>query len=138
METCLGWVLSRPLKGTRDDRQINVNFIGHASSRINNHKLEDSAWKLWDFKTLGIQEENEVHEVLKDAILFNGKKYEVGLPWKEGHAPLPSNYRNSFKRLKGQIKRLKSVPENLNTYDTIIKEQAEVGIIEKVLELETP
>ena len=138
VETCLGWVLSGPLKGTRDDMQINVNFVAHASSRIDNRELEDSARKLWDFETLGIREENEVHEALKDAISFNGKRYEVGLPWKEGHALLPSNYRNSFKRLKGQIERLKSVPENLNAYDAIIKEQAEVGIIERVLELETP
>ena len=138
VETCLGWVLSGPLKGTRDDMQINVNFVGRVSSRVDNNELEDSARKLWDFETLGIREENEVHEALKDAISFNGKRYEVGLPWKEGHAPLPSNYRNSFKRLKGQIERLKSVPENLNAYDAIIKEQAEVGIIERVSELETP
>ena len=51
---------------------------------------------------------------------------------------LPSNYQNSFKCLKGQIERLKSLPENLNAYDAIIKEQAEVGIIERVSELETP
>ena len=138
VETCLGWVLSGPLKGTRDDMQINVNYVSHASSRVDDHELEDSARKLWDFETLGIQEENEVHEALKDAISFNGKRYEVGLPWKEGHAPLPSNYRNSFKRLKGQIEKLKSVPENLNAYNAIIKEQAEVGIIERVMELETP
>ena len=138
VETCLGWVLSGPLKGTRDDMQINVNYVGHASSRVDNHELEDSARKLWDFETLGIRGENEVHEALKDAISFNGKRYEVGLPWKEGHAPLPSNYRNSFKRLKGQIEKLKSVPENLNAYNAIIKEQAEVGIIERVMELETP
>ena len=138
VETCLGWVLSGPLKGSRDDMQINVNYVSHASSRVDNHELEDSARKLWDFETLGIQEENEVHEALKDAISFNGKRYEVDLSWKEGHAPLPSNYRNSFKRLKGQIEKWKSVPENLNAYNAIIKEQAEVGIIERVMELETP
>ena len=138
VETCLGWVLSVPLKGTRDDMQINVNYVSQDSSRVDNHELEDSARKLWDFETLGIREENEVQKALKDAISFNGKRYEVGLPWKEGHAPLPSNYRNSFKRLKGQIERLKSVPENLNAYNAISKEQAEVGIIERVMELETP
>ena len=138
METCLGWVLSGPLKGTRNDMQINVNYVSHASSRVDNHELEHSARKLWDFETLGIQEENEVHEALKDAISFNGKRYEVDLSRKEGHAPLPSNYRNSFKRLKGQIEKWKSVPENLNAYNAIIKEQAEVGIIERVMELETP
>ena len=85
-----------------------------------------------DFETFGIWEENEVHEALKDAISLNGKRYEVGLPWKERHAPLPSNYRNSFKSLKGQMERLKIVPENLNAYNAIIKAQAEVGIIERV------
>ena len=34
--------------------------------------------------------------------------------------------------------KLKSIPENLNAYNAIIKEQAEVGIIERVMELETP
>ena len=33
---------------------------------------------------------------------------------------------------------MKSVPENLNAYNAIIKEQAEVGIIYRVLELERP
>lgn len=98
--------------------------------------MENTARKWWDFETLGIREENEVHEALKDAISFNGKRYELGLPWKEGHVPLPRNYRNSLKRLKGQIERLKSVPENLNASNAIIEEQAEVGII--VMELETP
>lgn len=134
VETCLGWVLSGPLKGFRDDTQISVNLVGH----VLNQELQDSARKLWDFETLGIREENEVHEALKDAISFNGKRYEVGLPWKEGHGPLPNNYRNSVKRLKGQIERLKNVPENLKAYDEIIKEQAEVGIIERVPELEAP
>lgn len=46
VETCLGWVLSELLKGTCDDMQINVNFVGHVSSRIDNHELEDSTWKL--------------------------------------------------------------------------------------------
>jgi len=55
-----------------------------------------------------------------------------------GTAPLPSNYRNSFKHLKGQIEKLKNEPENLNASDAIIKEQAQVGIIERVMELETP
>lgn len=75
METCLGWVLSRPQKGTRDDMQINVNCGSHASPRVDNHELEDSARKLWDFETLGILKENEVHEALKDTkSVFLGKR----------------------------------------------------------------
>ena len=138
VKTSLGWVLSGPLKGFCDDSQVSVHFVGHNLSRnTDNTELEDSARKLWDYETLGIREDDEVHEALKDAISFNGKRYEVSLPWKEGHGPLPSNYQNSLKRLKGQLKRLKDEPPVLNAYDAIIKEQEECGIIEKVTELES-
>lgn len=42
------------------------------SRNTNYQELEDSARKLWDYKALGIQEEDEVHEALKDAIFFSG------------------------------------------------------------------
>ena len=77
--------------------------------------------KLWDYDTLGIREVDEVHEALKDAISFNGEKYQVRLPWKEGHSTLPSNYVNSLRRLKGQVQKLKGTPEVLKEYDVIIK-----------------
>ena len=144
VETHLGWVLSGPLKGVCDDSQIHVHLhlVGNSLSRneeafVDNRKLEDSARKLWDFETLGIREGDQVHEALKDAIVFNGNRYEVSLPWKQGHGPLPSNYHNSLRRLKGQLGRLKSDPTVLNAYDGIIKEQEEVGIVERVTELET-
>ena len=133
IETRLGWVLSGLLKGFCDDSQVSVHLVGHNVSRnVDCRELEESARKLWDYKTIGIREDDEVHEALKDAILFNGKRYEVSLPWKEGHGTLPSNYQNSMKRLKGQLERLKSDTEILDTYDAIIKEQEEAGIIERV------
>ena len=137
VETCLGWVLSGPMKGVPDGSQIGVNFVGQVMPR-HNKELEEGVQKLWDLETLGNREENEVHEALKDGISFNGERYEVRLPWKESHEPLPINYRNSFKRLKGQIERLKNDPDVLKAYDAVIKEQAALGIVERVPELETP
>ena len=137
VETCLGWVLSGPMKGVPDGSQIGVNFVGQVMPR-HNKELEEGVQKLWDLETLGIREENEVHEALKDGISFNGERYEVSLPWKESHEPLPINYRNSLKRLKGQIERLKNDPDVLKAYDAVIKEQAALGIVERVPELETP
>ena len=66
-------------------------------------------------------------------ISFTGKRYQVKLPWNEGHNPLPSNQNVSVKRLKRQLTKLRQDP-----YDKIIKEQLESGIIEKVVELEKP
>jgi hypothetical protein len=42
-----------------------------------------------------IGQEDEVHESLKGSIKFNGTRYSVKLPWKEGHSALPSNYNNT-------------------------------------------
>ena len=136
IETNLGWVLSGPLRGSDDESQVSVNLISHELSR-NDGELEDSIRKLWDYGTLGIRQDNDVHEALKDAISFNGKTYKVCLPWKEQHGRLPSNYQNSLKRLRGQIERLRNDPDILHAYDAIIKEEAEVGIIERVPPMET-
>ncbi|XP_068749238.1 uncharacterized protein [Montipora capricornis] len=115
VETCLAWALSGPMKGVPDGSQISVSFIGQVMPR-HNKELEEGVQKLWDLETLGIREENEVHEALKDGISFNG----------------------DFKRLKGQIERLKNDPDVLKAYDAVIKEQAALGIFERVPELETP
>ena len=124
------------MKGFRDHSQISVNLVSQVIPR-DNRELEDGVRKLWDLETLGIREENEIHEGLKDGISFNGERYEVSLPWKEGHGPLPNNYRNSLKRPKGQIERLQNEPDVLRAYDAVIKEQAALGVVERVPELGT-
>ena len=113
---------------------VDVNFIAQDNSSCT--KLDESIHSLWDFETLGIGQEDEVHESLKDSISFNGARYSVKLPWKEGHNGLPSNYNISLKRLKGQLGKLRKEPEILEEYDNVIKEQLEKGIIEPVIELE--
>ena len=140
VQTRLGWVLSGPMKvsgsgnETNSMHAVDVNFLAQDNSSCT--KLDESIHRLWDFETLGIRQEDEVHETLKDSIKFNGTRYSVKLPWKEGHSALPSNYNISLKRLKGQLGRLKKEPEILEEYDSVIKEQLEKGIIEPVIELE--
>ena len=136
VDTCLGWVVSGPLKGSSENENVNVNFV----SQVGNHNLGDIGCdvnKLWDLETLGIRENNDVHEALLDKIKFNGSKYSVKLPWKQGHEHLPTNYSNSLARMKGQIKRLANEPKLLSEYDAIMKEQLSSGVIERVGELET-
>jgi hypothetical protein len=142
VQTKLGWVLSGPLKSSSEDddgptscAQVSVNLIGHVTSS-KNRSLEACVEKLWDYETLGIKHEEEASELLNDSIHFNGQRYSVSLPWKEGHSLLPTNYGCSVQRLKGQLLRLKKEPEVLQEYDRVIKEQLELGIIEPVVELE--
>ena len=54
------------------------------------------------------------------------------LLWKEGHPELPTNYFTSLR----QVARLEKEPEVLWEYTSIINDQLDRGVIEKVVELE--
>ena len=136
VKTTLGWVLSGPLKGRtlNSIENVNANYLPSFPSKSD--KIEDTVQKLWDLDTIGIRPENEVHEHVIDSIVFTGKRYSVGLPWKAGHNALPTNYENSFMRLKNLGKKLRNDPPTLAKYNEIINEQAASGVIEQVTELE--
>ena len=101
------------------------------SAKVRNPAIDIN--QFWDLETIGIKDQSsDVHESVISDLKFTGTRYSVGLLWKENHDPLPSNYDLSFKRMKGQIKRLSKDPELLADYDTIIKAQEKTSIIEKV------
>ena len=87
--------------------------------------------RMWDLETLGIKEPGSgVYEAYRDSISFDGQRYSVKLPWKEGH----SDYTTSLRRLKSQVARLEREPEILAEYAAIIEEQLHAGVIERVVE----
>ena len=92
---------------------------------------------MWDLETLGIKSlEDEVHKEFNENISFKGGRYSVKLPWKEGHPELQTSYSTSLRRLKSQVARLEKEPEVLREYASIIDDQLEKGVIERVVELE--
>eukprot|EP00794_Sanderia_malayensis_P004267 gene4267-biopygen3471 len=144
IETKFGWVLSGPLRGKSlySSEQVNVSVV--TSMQSNSLNVSDRAMpldselsKMWDLETLGICKENEVYEGFLDNVKFTCERYSVQLPWKVGHAPLPTNYSLSLARLKGQMRKLREQPEILKNYDKIIKEQLDADMIEQVYELES-
>ena len=140
IKTTLGWVLSGPLKGKilNSTENVKVNFVPLSSfpAKSGKQKIEENVNRLWDLDTNGIRPENEVHAHVIDNIFFTGKRYSVGLPWKAGHKALPTNYKNSFMRLKSLGKKLRKDPQTLDKYNDILIEQVESGVIEQVTELE--
>ena len=94
--------------------------------------------RLWDLETLGIREiTDQVHVSFENNISFNGSRYSVCLPWKEGHPELPTNNGTSLYRLKTQMRRLEMKDPNIpKKYGNITEEQLRAGVIEKVAELE--
>ena len=138
IKTRLGWVLAGPVEGIASHNSTNL-VVTHTMA-VDTHVSQDSNQQLdkrlkmfWDLESLGIQpNEATVYDEFKSSIQFNGKQYEVSLPWKESHAPLLDNYDLSLKRLVGLLKRLRQSPEILRQYDTVIREQIERGIVEFV------
>ena len=141
VKTSIGWVLSGPIKGKslNSVTSCNVNFLTDSTAlltKTDNTDLRTQVDKLWDLDSIGIRVDNEVYTSVIDNILFTGKRYSVGLPWKVAHKPLPSNYSNSLARLKGLMRRLKETPEVLLQYDEVISQQIKEGIVEQVTALE--
>ena len=135
VETELGWVLSGPMRQLRSDEATptQVNLV----TSVRDERIESEVQKLWDLETLGIQSlKGGVQEEFSENISFEEGRYSVKLPWKESHPKLPSNYSTSLRRLKSQVARLEKEPEVLREYASIINDQLETGVIERVVELE--
>ena len=95
--------------------------------------LDEQLKSLWELESLGIQEkEKTLYDEFTTCVAFRECRYQVSLPWKEFHQPLPDNYALSIKRLQGLLCRLRQDPEILKEYDRTIKDQLEKGIIEAV------
>ena len=92
VKTSIGWVLSRPIKGKslNSVTSCNVNFLTDSTAlltKTDNTDLRTQVDKLWDIDSIGIRVDNEVYTSVIDNILFTGKRYSEGLPWKVVHKP---------------------------------------------------
>ena len=76
--------------------------------------------------------EKSVYDEFEKEIVYKDNRYEISLPWKQSHPPLPDNYELALRRLNGLLQRLRQTPDILNQYDSVIKDQLKGGIIEVV------
>ena len=135
VNTTLGWVLSGPAE-TTGQRKSTVSLVTTHTLRadgITTQELDNTLQSFWQLESLGIQEpSNSVSDQFASTIHMEGGRYEVSLPWRECHDPLPDNYDLSRRRLYGLVRRLKQTPVILREYDAILHEQLDKGIIERV------
>ena len=71
-------------------------------------------------------------ENFKQTVRFEEGRYQVTWPWKDSDPDLPVNRELALGRLRSNVKRMNDKPELINTYDKIIQDQFEKGVIEKV------
>ena len=139
IQTKLGWVLSGPLSvsgpGHSSVNLITTHVLKADALQPELNPLDDTLRSFWELESLGIHgPERTVHDEFVDAISFKDGRYQVSLPWKEFHKPLPDHYQLSLKRLWGLLRRLRQNPTVLREYDHIIRDQLKMGIVEPVTE----
>jgi len=141
VETKLGWVLSGPTPSLNMETPV-TSLVTHTllsdiEPVVSNQHLSSQLRSFWELESLGITKEDEpVHARFKKNVAFRDGRYEVCLPWKEFHNPLPDNYALSVRRLEGLIRRLRNTPKLLGEYNATIQDQVKRGIVEVVPSLE--
>ena len=64
----------------------------------------DQLWRLdiWGLADCPENDQNDVYREFKEQLQRSEDGwYEIGLPWRGNHPPLPTNYNNSLQRLEG-------------------------------------
>lgn len=142
IHTKLGWVLSGPTS-SRELTRSSTNLVTTHVLRVDaqpseQESLEKQLQSFWDLESLGIiGVEKTIYDEFLASVSFQNGRYEVSLPWKESHNPLPNNYQLSYKRLWGLLRRLKQSPSVLQQYNSIIEDQIKQGVVEPVSDLTT-
>ena len=102
IHTKLQWVLSGPTK-------LNDSGFSHtnlATTHVDT-QLDNRLKSFWELENLGICEpEKTIYDEFSESITFNDGRYQVSLPWRQQHKPLPENYQLSLHQLQGLLKRL--------------------------------
>ena len=135
LHTRIGWVLSGPMTAANPDLST-VNLVTTHTLRIDAEPdslkvLDDRLHSFWSLESLGVSDEKDpLLEEFNNNICFKEGRYEVTLPWRESHSPLPTNYQLAAKRLEGLHRRLRQDPVVLHEYDKIIRDQVEKGIVQ--------
>ncbi|XP_035224792.1 uncharacterized protein LOC118197394 [Stegodyphus dumicola] len=141
--SCVYTRLGLTMMGKTEKREFSDSTKTVLSLHVNDAKISD----LWCLDSLGITDpatthtRKEIDEIAKIYFRQSLKRdsegrYQVSLPWLEGHEVLPDNRLLAEKRLKSCVKNLQS-KNCLKEYENIFNEWAEEGIIESVEDKKT-
>lgn len=144
VNSSFGWVWSgnctRSLNVSKSE--LSMSVLTYVNSEIDCSAFSepdlplrsDNLKRLWDLESIGITDSPKVSrddEAIKhfnETTQFLDNRYHVKWPWIEYPPTLPSNFGLAFGRLNSLLKRLED--DTIQSYDMIIKDQLEKGIIE--------
>ena len=94
----------------------------------------------WNVETIGILDTPEtsldelVQKKFEQSLKFENGRYQVTWPWKDVNPDLPTNWELALGRLRSSVSKMRNKPELMKAYDSVIRDQLEKGVIEKVTE----
>ena len=100
--------------------------------------MKPSLEDFWNLETIGINDlpedlqDNEALKTFHETLRYEAGRYHVSWPWKDDIPCLPENRELAFGRLKSLIHKLRNNPDLVKQYDSIIQDQLDRGVIEKV------
>ncbi|XP_006814648.1 uncharacterized protein LOC102810052 [Saccoglossus kowalevskii] len=125
VSSILGYLLSGPIQGYRP-KSVFPNDATILHTTTNPSVVNDQLQAYWKLETIGITDNahppvmNTDFEHYRDNHLkIKNERYTAGLPWRQDHPPLPTNFRIAKKSTRAMTRKLP--PNLLKTYDGIIK-----------------
>ena len=119
IHTRLGWVLSGPIPA-RAVSLFSTNLVTTHVLRVDTQSepTDECLKAFWGLESLGIHpDEKDIYDDTISSIKLKEGRYEVSLPWKQIHPPLPDNYSLSQRRLCNLLNRLRQNPALLRDYN---------------------
>ncbi|XP_060602882.1 uncharacterized protein LOC132755958, partial [Ruditapes philippinarum] len=144
----LGWILSGRTSEIDDsvtDANVLILSYGNNITKTQVFTVDTCVPKLpdiedfWNIETIGLKdstnertEDDQAIDKFKESLVFKDNRYYVKWPWRGDNYEIPENRPLAFGRLKSLVKKFKDNPDVLQKYDSVIQDQLEKGIIEKV------
>ena len=142
--TNLGWVCFGPTLVENFRRDSRSYFSRTYRSQVIDQRQppDDAIRKFWELDAIGIKEETSpamtaeekaAVEKVSESLKFKDRRYEIGIPWKDGEPKLADNYEVTFKRLESQERSLrKKGTDVMKAYNQIFEDYERKGYIREV------
>ena len=132
VRTKLGWMLSGPLPQQETAKLATESLV---AAEVD--PLADRVKSWWSMESYASncsvsgrsKEDERALEMLKATTKFDGKRYEVGLLWKNAKPPLPNNYSSAVSQLKSLERRLEKDANLKQRYKVTMDVDVQKGFV---------
>ena len=140
VDSKIGWLITGPHNEINQGPRRIIAMMAVSSSRNaseieENQSISRRLEAFWGFESIGVvddpisKEEEQLLEHTATIQQTSNGRYKTSLPWNSKKGQLPTNRSLCECRLRGQLRRLRRVPEEMSAYDQEIRQLIELGFV---------